>query len=210
MCLCEDKFQDVHSKRPPAPPPPHSKSTRVKCHPERVHWGHTQFRVNDDPEIGQLAPEYDPELGQSYFIICQICRKLTKFWVTFDPELGPTPMDPFPGHVDQGVFRVPPSPGLVRNNLAQTVHVKEADFVTDGCQSVCLLLICLTWYFIELPSPHHSPLELFSKLNILYYSVNFVFVMHPKNVHGDWFEVGHVTCRSTLQVVVVTGVASIF
>ena len=31
---------------------------------------------------------------------------LTKFWVTFDPESGLTPMDPFPGYVDQGVFRV--------------------------------------------------------------------------------------------------------
>ena len=34
-----------------------------------VHWGQTHFRVNDDPEIGQLAAEYDPELGQSDLII---------------------------------------------------------------------------------------------------------------------------------------------
>ena len=54
----------------------------------------TQIRVNDDPEIGQLAEEYDPELGQSEFgqlaeeydpelgqseFVCQVCRKLNKF-----------------------------------------------------------------------------------------------------------------------------------
>ena len=29
------------------------------------HRGQTQFRVNDDQEVGQLEAEYDPELGQS-------------------------------------------------------------------------------------------------------------------------------------------------
>ena len=32
----------------------HSKSTRVSHDPERVHWGQTPFRVNDDPEISQI------------------------------------------------------------------------------------------------------------------------------------------------------------
>ena len=36
---------------------------------ERVHWGQTPFRVNDDPEISQLDTECDPELGQSDPII---------------------------------------------------------------------------------------------------------------------------------------------
>ena len=95
--FCRGKGEDVKA---------HSKTTGVKSDPERVHWGQTQFRVNDDPLIDQLTAEYDPELGQSDHIICQVCRKLTKFWVTFDPELGPTPMDPFPGHIDPGVFGV--------------------------------------------------------------------------------------------------------
>ena len=43
----------------------------------------------------KLAAEYDPELGQPDVIICEVCRKLTKFWVIIDPELGPTPMEPF-------------------------------------------------------------------------------------------------------------------
>ena len=38
----------------------HSKNTRVKLDPERVHWGQTPFRVNDDPEISQPDAEYDP------------------------------------------------------------------------------------------------------------------------------------------------------
>ena len=40
---------------------------------------------------------YDPELGQSDPIIWQVCRKLTKFLVTFDPERSMTQMDPCPG-----------------------------------------------------------------------------------------------------------------
>ena len=74
--------------------------------PERVHWGQTPFRVNDDPEISQLDAEYDPELDQSDPIICQVCRKLTNFRVISDPEWSLAPMDPFPGHADPGVFRV--------------------------------------------------------------------------------------------------------
>ena len=41
--------------------------------------GQTPFRVNDDPEISQPDAEYDPELGQSDPIICQVCGKLTDF-----------------------------------------------------------------------------------------------------------------------------------
>ena len=74
--------------------------------PERVHWGQTPFRVNDDPEISQLDAESDPELGQSDPIICQVCRKLTNFRVICDPEWSLAPMDPFPGHADPGVLRV--------------------------------------------------------------------------------------------------------
>ena len=55
----------------------HSKYTRVKLEPERVHWGQTPFRVNDDPEISQPDAKYDTELGQSDPIICQIYGKLT-------------------------------------------------------------------------------------------------------------------------------------
>ena len=55
--------------------------------PERVHWGHTPFRVNDDSEISQLDAECDPELGQSDSISCQVCRKLTNFRVIFGPNV---------------------------------------------------------------------------------------------------------------------------
>ena len=67
-------------------------------------WGQTPFRVNNDPEISQLDAEYDPELGQSDPIIGQVCRKLTKFRVTFDTEQSITQMDPFPGHTEPGVI----------------------------------------------------------------------------------------------------------
>ena len=56
-----------------------------------AYWGQTSFRVNDDPEIGQLEAEYD-SMGQSD-------------GDHFDPELSMTSIDPFPGHVDLGVFR---------------------------------------------------------------------------------------------------------
>ena len=52
----------------------------------------------------QFAAEYDQELSHSDLIICQVCKKLTKFRVTFDPELGPSPIDPFQGFVDPGVL----------------------------------------------------------------------------------------------------------
>ena len=83
---------------------PFSKNTGVKLDPEMVHWGQIPFRGNDDLQTSQLDSNYDPELGQSDPIISQVCRKLTKFGVTFEPE--PTPMDPFSGHTDPGVFRV--------------------------------------------------------------------------------------------------------
>ena len=83
----------------------HSKNTWVKLDPERVHWGQTPFRVNDDPEISQPDAEYDPELGQSDPIICQIRRKLTDFRVILDPEWSLAPMDPFRVKFDPGVFR---------------------------------------------------------------------------------------------------------
>ena len=72
--------------------------------PERVHWGQTPFRVNDDPEISQLDAECDPELGQSDPIICQVCRKLTKFRVIFDPEWSLGPNGPFSGSRWSGCF----------------------------------------------------------------------------------------------------------
>ena len=75
------------------------KNTAVKLDPEGSIWG-----VNDDQEIGQLnaeyyhgtKSEYDPELGQCDPIICQVYRKLSTSRVTFDPELGPIPVDSFP------------------------------------------------------------------------------------------------------------------
>ena len=60
-----------------------------------VHWDQTQFWVKDDPDIDNIAAEYDPELGQSEAHYLSHLQKLTKFWVTFDLELGPIPMDPF-------------------------------------------------------------------------------------------------------------------
>ena len=82
-----------------------SKDIGVKRDPERVHWGQTQFQVNDDPEIGQFAAEYDSELGQSDLNICYVWEA-DQILGHFDLEWGPTLMDPFPGHVDPGDFRV--------------------------------------------------------------------------------------------------------
>ena len=69
------------------------KNTVIKFGPERVHWGQTSFRVNDD-------------LGQSDLFICQVCRKLTKFRVTSDPELSMTPIDPYLVTLTRVFFRV--------------------------------------------------------------------------------------------------------
>ena len=85
----------------------HSKTPGSEIDPERVHRGQTPNRVNDDPEISQLDAECAEELGHSDPIICQVCRKLTNFRVTFDPEWSLAPMEPFPGHADPDVFRVP-------------------------------------------------------------------------------------------------------
>ena len=70
-----------------------------------------RVRLNNEPTMTQKsvnlpAWEYDPELSQSDLVMCQACRKLIKFWVGVDPELGPTTMDPFSGHVEPDVFRV--------------------------------------------------------------------------------------------------------
>ena len=70
----------------------HSKNTQLKLDPERVHWGQTPFRVSDDPETSQPDVEYDPELGQSEPIICQVCGKLTDFRVILDPEWSLAPI----------------------------------------------------------------------------------------------------------------------
>ena len=64
------------------------------------------IRVNNDPEFGQIAAEYDPELGQSDLIICLVCKKLTKYWINFLLGIGSDTMDSFLGHVDLGFFRV--------------------------------------------------------------------------------------------------------
>ena len=80
------------------------KTPGSEIYPERVHWGQSPFRVNDDPEISQLDAECNPELGQSDPIICKVCKKLTNFRVI--PGMEFAPMDPFPGHADPGVCRV--------------------------------------------------------------------------------------------------------
>ena len=81
----------------------HSKNTRVKLDSEKGPLGPNSIV---DPEISQLDSEYDPELGQSDPFICQVCRKLTTFRVTVDPERSLTQIDPFPGHADSDVLRV--------------------------------------------------------------------------------------------------------
>ena len=95
----------------------HSKNTGVKTWPGKGPWGQTPFQVNDDPEISQLDEEYDPELDQSDPIVCQVCRKLTDFWVIVDPEWSLAPMDPFPGHADPGVFKVHVNTGVKFHKL---------------------------------------------------------------------------------------------
>ena len=61
------------------------------------------LKTPGDPEISQPDAEYDPELGQSDPIICQVCGKLTDFRVILDPEWNFDPKGPFPG---SGLTRV--------------------------------------------------------------------------------------------------------
>ena len=116
------KMRVVHSKN--------SGSSNLTCM-ERVHWGQTPFRVNDDPEISRLDAEYDRELDQSDPIIFQVCRQLTKPRVTFDPELSMTPMDPLPGHVDWGVLECNKTKILVLfSNVKFTLSLVSNDLET--------------------------------------------------------------------------------
>ena len=93
------------------PPPPHththpvplaqvhSKNTRVSVTRKGVHWGHTPFRVNSDPECGQLSADLINK-GVRLTQLWVIFRvKLTDFRVIVDPEWILAPMDPFPGQV---------------------------------------------------------------------------------------------------------------
>ena len=84
----------------------HSKHTRVKLDPERVHWGQTPFRVKDDPEIGQLSADLTNN-GVRLTQLWVIFRfRLTDFRVNVDPEWSLAPMDPSRVKFDPGVFRV--------------------------------------------------------------------------------------------------------
>ena len=64
----------------------HSKTPGSEIDPERVHWGQIPLT----------------RAGS----ICQVCRKLTNFRVSFYPEWSLAPMHPFPGHADPVFFRV--------------------------------------------------------------------------------------------------------
>ena len=99
--LCHSRFLIPHECNPV-----NSKHRGQNLTRKGSIWGQAPFRVNDDPEISQLDAEYDPMLGQSDPIVCLVCRKLTDFRVIVDPEWSLAPTDPFPGHVDPGVFRV--------------------------------------------------------------------------------------------------------
>ena len=84
----------------------HSKNTRVKRDPERVHWGQTPFRVKDDPEIGQLSADVTNN-GVRLTQLWVIFRvRLTDIRVIVDPEWSLAPMDPFWVKFDPSVFRV--------------------------------------------------------------------------------------------------------
>ena len=54
----------------------HSKITRVSVTRKRVHWGHTPFRVNSDPECGQLSAD-----------LTNKGVRLTQLWVIFRVKL---------------------------------------------------------------------------------------------------------------------------
>ena len=81
-------------------------NTRVSVTRKRVHWGQTPFRVNNDPEIGQLSADLTNNgvrLTQLWVIFHV---KLTDFRIIVDPEWSLAPMDPFRVKFDPGVFRV--------------------------------------------------------------------------------------------------------
>ena len=85
----------------------HSKNSRVKLDPERVHWGQTPFPVKDDPEIGQLSAD----LTNNWVRLTQLWvifrPRLTDFRVIVDPEWSLASMDPFPVKFDAGVLECP-------------------------------------------------------------------------------------------------------
>ena len=62
----------------------HSKNTRVIVIRKRVHWGQTPFRVNDDPEIGQLSAD-----------LTNNGVRLTQLWVIFLVKLTDLPVAKF-------------------------------------------------------------------------------------------------------------------
>ena len=59
-----------------------------------LHTGATMTRKSASNE---LDAECDPDLGQTDPIICQVCRKLTKFRVTLLPGTEYDPNGPFSG-----------------------------------------------------------------------------------------------------------------
>ena len=82
------------------------KKSWVKRDPGRVHWGNTQFR---DPDMVNLPRNMTLNwVNLTPVLFCQVCSKVTEFWVTFDTRNGRsmTPIDRFLGQDDPGVFRV--------------------------------------------------------------------------------------------------------
>ena len=75
----------------------HSQNTQASATRKRILWSlsHTQFRVNSDPELGQLSAD----LTNIRVILTQLWvifrDKLTDFRVIIDPEWSLTPVDPF-------------------------------------------------------------------------------------------------------------------
>ena len=65
----------------------HSKNTRVKLDPERVHWGQTPFWIKDDPEIGQLSADLTNNGVRltDFRVIVDLEWSMDPFWVKFDP-----------------------------------------------------------------------------------------------------------------------------
>ena len=78
--------------------------TPGQCDPEKGPLGHTPFRVNSDPECGQLYPDLTNKEGQIDPALGHIPSQVDWFpdqcWLGM--ELAP--MDPFPGQVWPGCF----------------------------------------------------------------------------------------------------------
>ena len=125
--------------------PVHSKNTWVSAWPgKRVHWGQTPFRVNNDPEIGQLSADLTNN-GVRLTQLWVICRvKLTDFRVIVDPEWSLAQWTLSGSSFDPDVFRV-----YAYGTAWLSFH--KDDTLLDCSVLRALILFCFSCFYIRYP-----------------------------------------------------------